>query len=240
MPRTIYEHKIKVSKSGKVKIESTLVSMDTSIPKDPEVEKVVNKWNRILEENVKQIIAEPYEVVYVADEPLDGRESTIRHQQCSMGQLFTNAMRDASANDAQCAILNSGAIRIDDEITGNISAIDIFRALPFGGEILDVTMTGALLIQILDFSDESEGSGGYLQYTNISAGTDGWEVGGQQINSSEHYRVALNDFLLAGYDMPFLTRETDGIIDINEPVEGDSSDLRGDIRLAIIDFLKDL
>jgi 2',3'-cyclic-nucleotide 2'-phosphodiesterase (5'-nucleotidase family) len=238
--KTVYLHLITARDRRKVNIESSLITMDESIPKDPVVKAVVDKWQSILESAVKQVTEQPYEVVYRATTPLDGRESTIRHEQTLMGELFTNAMLRASAKNATCALMNSGSIRIDDQIGGDILAIDIFRALPFGGSILDVTMTGALLSQILDFSAASEGSGAFLQYTGISKDQNGWLVTGKPLDTSAHYNVALNDFLLAGYDMPFLTRETDGIVSIDDPKGAGPEDLRKDIRLAIIGYLKGL
>ena len=237
--KTIYQHIITVRKSGKVKVESTLIPMNDIVPKDTAVNAIIQKWNRILDENVKQVVDKPYEVIYVTGVPLDGRESTIRHRQSNMGSIFTEAMLQASANNASCAIMNSGAIRIDDEVEGEITAIDVFRALPFGGKILDVTISGELLIQILDYSESSAGSGGYLQYAGVVREPNNWAIDGVEIETSSQYNVALNDFLLAGYDMPFLTRETDGIIAIHEPAD-DQTDIRRDIRLAIIEYLKEL
>ena len=166
--KTVYEHIVKVDSKGRVSVKSTLVPMNESVPYDPEVRSVILKWNDIMEANVSQVVAEPYEVVYVAKDPLDGRESTIRHQQCELGRLITAAMLNQSVNNARGAMLNSGAIRIDDQISGEISALDVFRALPFGGQIYDVTLTGKLLIEALDYSEGSKGSGGYLQLNGMT------------------------------------------------------------------------
>ena len=40
--------------------------------------------------------------------------------------------------------------------------------------------------------------------------------------------------------MPFLTRETEGIVCINDPEGAGPEDLRKDIRLAIVEYLKKL
>jgi 2',3'-cyclic-nucleotide 2'-phosphodiesterase (5'-nucleotidase family) len=238
--KTVYLHIISARNRKKISIESRLITMDESVPTDPVVKAVIDKWKNILEDVVRQVIDQPYEVVYRASTPLDGRESTIRHKQTFMGELFTKAMLSVSAHNASCAMMNSGSIRIDDQIGGDILAIDIFRALPFGGSILDVTITGKLLLQILEFSAASAGSGAFLQYTGINKRPDGWYVDGKLINASAHYNVAINDFLLAGYDMPFLTRETDGIVSIDDPKGSAAGDLRKDIRVAIIEYLKGL
>ena len=235
--KTAYQHIIHVKKSGRISVESTLIPIDEFMPRDTAVYAIIEKWNRILDENVKQVVADPYEVIYVTGIPLDGRESTIRHRASNMGTLFTTAMLQASRNNASCAMMNSGAIRIDDEINGEITAIDVFRALPFGGSILDVTLTGSLLLKILDYGSSAAGSGGFLQFSGVSKTSESWSIDDRPIEPDGQYNIVLNDFLLAGYDMPFLTAETEGIISIITP-DDSGDDLRRDIRIAIVEYLK--
>ncbi len=237
--RTVYVHVIGYNtKTGKKNINSDLIEINEQIPKDPEVDKLVQKWKNILESNFKQILPEPYEVIYHADPPLDGRESTLRHRPANMGQLFTEAMMKASKSGSVAAIMNAGSIRIDDEMSGDIAAIDIFRALPFGGSIVEVTVTGNLLFGILRFSENAKGSGAYLQYSGLEKKGDDWLVAGKPLDRETTYTIALTDFLIKGYDIPFLTEENTGISKIYKPQKEDQADLRNDIRLAIIDYLK--
>ncbi len=48
----------------------------------------------------------------------------------------------------------------------------------------------------------------------------------------------MNDFLLAGYDYKFLTRDTEGIGHIKEPNTESMADLRNDLRKAVISYLE--
>lgn len=239
--RTVYLHVIGYNKrTGKVSIHSDLIEINEQIQKDPLVEEVVQKWNQIMETNIKQVVDKPYEIVYHADPALDGRETTIRHQQCNMGQLFSAAMLKASRHQSVAAIMNSGSIRIDDEISGDITALDIFRALPYGGSVMEVTVTGNLLFGILRFSENAKGNGAYLQYSGLEKKGEDWLIGGKALDREGSYTIALTDFLLRGLDIPFLTEENTGISAIYKPNGDDKDDLRNDIRKAIIEYLKQI
>lgn len=237
--KTVYLHILKYDKvAGTVEITSELVPIDERMPADPVVQSIVKKWTDILDTNVKQVIPNPQEVVYNASTPLDGRESTIRHQQSNMGSLFTRAMLACARNGAVAAILNSGSIRIDDQVAGAITALDIFRALPFGGSVVEIEITGDLLSELLQFGKAATGNGAFLQYTGIADKNGQWYVGEKPLSGEQTYVIAINDFLLKGYDIPFMTEKNVGVRNVYKPVEGDDSDLRNDIRKAIIAFLK--
>lgn len=237
--KTVYLHLLKYNKrEGTVDITSELVPINEDMPADPVVQKIVQKWNDILDTNVKQVIPDPQEVVYIASTPLDGRESTIRHQQSNMGMLFTGAMLASAKEGSVAAILNSGSIRIDDQLEGEITALDIFRALPFGGSVYEIEITGDLLSKLLQYGKEATGNGAFLQYTGIEDLNGQWFIGGQPISDKQTYMVAINDFLLKGYDIPFMTADNVGVKQVYTPVESDDRDLRNDIRKAIIAFLK--
>ena len=48
----------------------------------------------------------------------------------------------------------------------------------------------------------------------------------------------MNDFLLRGFDIPFLTEENDGISNVFKPDPATRADTRNDIRKAIITYLQ--
>ena len=237
--RTVYLHVISYNKrTGKVSINSDLIEINDQMPKDPVVDAIVQKWSKILEKNIKQVVDQPYEIVYRADQPLDGQETTIRHQPSNMGQMFTEAMLKASRQQSIAAIMNSGSIRIDDEISGDVTALDIFRALPFGGSVIEVSMTGNLLFGILRFSEKSKGTGAYLQYSGIEKKGNEWLIEGKSLDKEGTYTIVMTDFLLRGFDIPFLTHENTGISAIYRPDAADKKDVRNDIRRTIIEYLK--
>ncbi len=225
----------------KATIHSELKVINESIPSDPEVQKVVDKWEVIMMDNIQELVEKPNEIIYQTTTPLDGRESSIRNRQTNLGQAITQSMLMASKNGAVCAIQNGGSVRIDDQISGDVTAVDIFRALPFGGAILDVELTGALLKEVLDYGQLKKGNGAYLQWGNIlwDTPTAGWMIQQQPIDLEKNYKIMLNDYLILGYDIPFFKEENPGVLSVDRP-DKESDDPRKDVRIALIDYLKTL
>lgn len=239
--KSVYVHILSYDHSKKMgTVSSELVFMDEKIGLDVEATKVIKKWSAILDAEIKKVFAEPYQIIYHAEQPLDGKETTTRYKPSNMGVLFAESIKHASKYNAQIGFLNSGSIRIDDELEGDILAVDIFRALPFGGALYDVKMKGSLLLGIMRYSEKSKGLGAYLQYTGLEKMGESWMHDGQEIDPKKEYMVAMTDFLLRGLDIPFLNEENDGILSIHKPITGDSDDFRQDVRRAIIEYFKTL
>ena len=85
---------------------------------------------------------------------------------------------------------------------------------------------------------KNKGEGAYLQLAGIEVdeGSLTFKIGGELLKTDKNYLIALNDFLLAGYDFKFFTKENKGIINIIEPEKEDS--LKNDLRKAMIEYLK--
>ena len=233
--KTVYIHYIKHDKKQVMTdIRSELVEINEQTREDKLAASRIDHWMRIQKENLKKIVENPTELIYNGTETWDGREVTIRNKQSNMGAVFTSAMLWASAKNAEAAILNSGAIRIDDQLKAPVVAVDIFRALPFGGKLVDVEISGKLLKDVLDTGEGSKGKGSYLQMNNFRLGKDGWMINNSLIEDEKSYRIVLNDFLLAGMDIPILTRDNPGILSIYEAPAGTNGE---DIRKAIINYL---
>ena len=93
-----------------------------------------------------------------------------------MGDLITKAMSFAYDDKVDCALVNGGSIRIDDELEGDINAVDIFRVLPYGGAVLKVKLKGSLLKRVLNYGLKAAGTGAYLQRYNVSRVDDQWKI----------------------------------------------------------------
>lgn len=237
--KTIYIHTLVYNTVTKeLTIDSELFFIDDKIASKPEVEAIVDKWVSILELKIKEIIEDPTEVIYTAATPLDGTDSANRSIQTNLGDVITNAMAWSYNNEVDAALVNGGSIRIDDMLPKNLSSLDVFRALPFGGGVLKVDVKGSLLKEVLDYGKSKRGTGAYLQRYNITEGAQGeWLVANKSIDLNKTYKIAFSDFLLKGYDIPFLTPENKEVLNIYEPTEEDNAN---DIRKAIILYLKSL
>ena len=244
--KSAYIHHISFNrKTKKTKVLSRLVKVNEGVKQDPMVAKDVNKWMDIANSSFKESGFDPNGIVANLSTPLDGRESTMRNGPTNLGKILAECFYKYSKTNPDAAFMNSGSVRVDDQLSGEITQFDIIRTLPFGGKIYEVEMTGALLKQILDVGLSNKGTGGYLQLHKIKYNPNlaqKWEIAGQALQEDKNYTIAFNDFLLTGLEagMDFLTPENKGIIKITKPNSDDKSDLRNDIRLALIDFLKNL
>ena len=135
------------------------------------------------------------------------------------------------------ALVNGGSFRLDDILQGDIVSLDIFRVLPFGGGVLKVALTGTLLQEVLDFGLAKAGTGAYLQRYGFDQKMEVWYINNEPIIASQTYNIAFSDYLLKGFDIPFLTPENTGIINIYEPSKSEPA---YDIRRAVITYLKTL
>lgn len=234
--KTLYVHTLTYDLANKnLNLDSELVHITRNTPSNPEVEKVVDKWVAVLNRNLKEIIANPDEVLLDAKIPWDGTDESSRSKQTNVGEVITKSMAFMYP-ETDAAIVNGGSIRVDDELSGIITSKDIFRILLFGGEVLKVEIKGSLLSEVLDFGESATGTGAYLQRYNFSKSTGGtWKIGSENINPSKTYTVAMSDFLLLGLDIPFLTAEHKDIVSVYRPKETETAK---DIRKAIIEYLK--
>ncbi|HIP49087.1 MAG TPA: bifunctional metallophosphatase/5'-nucleotidase [Lutibacter sp.] len=236
--RTVYIHKLHYNKkTKKATIKSTLKAINDSIKSDPKVDKIVTKWQVVLNDKVSEVVSSPNEVIYVTKEPLDGRETTIRSEQTNLGKMIASSMQVATKAD--CAFFNGGSVRIDDQIHGDVTAVDLFRALPYGGAVFVIDVKGDFLKKILNFGKDSKGKGAYLQRAKADwdENKKQWLINGKPLVTSKKYSVAITDFLLTGYDVPFLTHENKNVLKIHEPAP---EDLTFDIRKSLIVYMKGL
>ena len=216
-------------------ISSELVLITDKVPSLPRVQKVVSKWDAILEQEIKTVVDNPNEVIYKAEDFLDGTDTPTRSTQTNLGVLIAQAMKESFNTPVDGALVNGGSFRLDDVLQGDIVSLDIFRVLPFGGGVLKVALTGALLLEVLDFGLAKAGTGAYLQRYGFDQKMGVWHINNKPINASQTYDVAFSDYLLKGFDIPFLTPENPGVISVYEPLESENA---YDIRRAVITFLK--
>lgn len=236
--KTVYVHYLTYdTKTKKLDIVSKLIPINKQIKEDKNVARIVQKWVNLLDDKIKSFIKNPNEVIYVAKEPLDGRDTPIRSIQTNLGKIIARAMAYGYNDTVDAALVNGGSIRIDDELEGDITAIDIFRVLPYGGSVLKVKIKGDLLEKVLQYGRLKAGNGAYLQRYNATYDKDKkqWFVNKKPIQKKKIYTVAFSDYLLKGYDIPFLKPKNKGVLSVYKPKE---NELSSDIRKSVIAYLK--
>ena len=234
--KTVYIHRISYDKkTKKVNVTSTLKEINNSLKPDEKIGAIVSKWQQILKTKIKEIIPNPEAIIYTAKTPLDGRDTPIRSRQTNLGKVITKSMSFAYDDSVDCAIVNGGSIRIDDALEGAITAVDVFRVLPYGGSILKVEIKGWLLKRVLDYGDLAAGTGAYLQLFNVEKVGKQWMLNKKVLNVNKTYKVAFSEYLLKGFDIPFLSEKSKDVLAVYHP---EKTALASDIRKAVIEYLK--
>jgi 5'-nucleotidase / UDP-sugar diphosphatase len=240
--------------TGDLSIRPELVPITDAMPEDPAVAAEVQHWVDLAFAAFRAEGFEPDEPVTVTDEELDGRAAIVRNRSNTLTDLIAEAMLHASPG-ADAAVYNSGSIRIDDVLpAGRVTQYDVIRVLPFGGDVVEVEISGTLLGRVLDQGVANRGDGGFLQYAGItrddgaggagsSAASGGdcdcgggtsigtWTVAGAPLDDRRTYRVAFTDFLLTGREegLGYLTGDNPDVKELGD---------RGDIRRVVITELR--
>ena len=231
--RTVWLHTLAYDTVSRcLEIQSSLLPVDGRWPSDPAVARQADHWLQKAEAAFRRQGLEPERVIGISGVLLDGRDAPVRSGSTTLTRLITAAMRAADPASA-AAILNAGAIRLDDVLPpGPIREMEVIRALPFGGGLSSVDLEGALLQRVLEVGMANRGSGGYLQVDGAALGTDGrWRLDGEPLEPGRRYRVVLPDFLLTGQEvnLGFLRQGAAGV-DVIAPA--------GDLRQAVIRWLR--
>lgn len=142
-----------------------LLRIEPRIEPDSAVLAVTRRWQDSLRSRLG-----PEVVVATAASPLDARDAVSRREESAIGMLVTDAMRAGTGADV--AIINAGAIRLDDVIpAGAVTNYTLESLFLFADETRAVTfpLTGARLREILEHgvSATSVGTGAFLQVSGV-------------------------------------------------------------------------
>ena len=218
-------------------VSTSIETLNEKVPLDSTTNVVVQKWNRIAEENYGSLGFDAKKVMIEKGEPLEGRETPVRSRPTNLTQLIVASIKDA-APQADIAVMNGGSIRVDDVVQPPITQYDILRTLPFGGAIAEADMKGSLVVKMLKAGRKNIGTGGFLQYSeNLAYVADRWTLNGQPIDPARTYRVAMPEFLFSGKEanMDFLKADNVDVVKVYAAEKGES---KSDIRLAVVRYLQ--
>lgn len=234
--KTIYIHRCTYDMAtGKLSIESTLTPVTDKISEKPAVKTVVDKWTQIAESSMVSMGYDPYKVVYTTSEMLDGREKSIRYKPTNLGAMIAQSIY-ALQSDLDFAVYNSGSVRLDDQLTGDITQTDVLRTLPFGGGLVITKMKGADVQRMLQIGFvKNNGIGGYFQSDKITIQGDGFLIDGQSIDGNKTYTFIAPKFLMDGNEanLEFL-----GDYSYENPEA--FGEIKNDIRDAVIAYMSTL
>jgi 2',3'-cyclic-nucleotide 2'-phosphodiesterase (5'-nucleotidase family) len=144
--------------------------------------------------------------------PLDSRRNVVRGEESAMGNLIADAIRAATGADV--AIMNGGGIRADRTYDPGtvLTRKDILTELPFGNKTVLTELPGSQILAALEngVSQVEKGAGRFPQVSGMAYVFDPTApagsrivdvtVGGAPLDPDRVYRLATNDFVLAGGD----------------------------------------
>jgi 2',3'-cyclic-nucleotide 2'-phosphodiesterase (5'-nucleotidase family) len=197
--KTVYIHRCRFDPNSKlVRIQSSLKYVNASIPSDPATEAVVNKWVSKVDQTLRNNGYQPEQKIATLREPLECKETDIRSRQTNFGAMTTQAMEYAMPG-ADAYLINSGSMRMDDNLAGTMTVYDVVRSFPFGGGFARQEIPGSELKNLLDNGlKKNKTEGGYLQVSHISEVNGAWQINGKPIDDKQIYKVVISSFVAAG------------------------------------------
>ena len=176
-----------------------------SVTPDPEALAIVSRYEVALGRELDVVIA-------TAAVALDTRSASVRSQETVMGNLIADAIRQSTGADI--GLTNGGSIRGNRlyPVGHKITRRDILSELPFGNRTVMVEITGRDVKAALEngVSDIDNRGGRFPHVSGLRVRVDGRapvgsrvrsiEVAGRPLDLEARYKLASNDFMLAGGD----------------------------------------
>jgi 5'-nucleotidase/UDP-sugar diphosphatase len=182
---------------------SLIHAKDTaSVAQDPKVLDIINAVKTEQQKVLSEVIGK-------TSVTLNGEGNQIRAAETNLGNLLTDAMREATGADV--AVINSGAIRTSID-SGDITKGEIITVLPFGNYVVAKKVKGADIKAALELGARvyPEPNPAFLQVAGLTYAIDknkpagekvsAVKVKGQDLDLDQEYLLATNDFLAAGGD----------------------------------------
>lgn len=237
--KTVYIHRVRFDPAtGMSTITSELKTIDDTIAEEPQTKAVVDKWLDQVYGLMTDMGYDAERVVMEMEEPLVCKEYLIRTSQTNYGQL-TMASIARAFPDADLYALNSGSMRLDDNLFNTVTEYDVLRTFPYGGSFVTLEMPGAVVSELLQTGlNTNYGEGGYLQVLGCDA--EGLTLNGKPIVPDQTYKVVMPSFLAGGNEanLEFLKAYQSGKAAATVQIAGKT--IKNDLRDLVIDYMKTL
>jgi len=198
-------------------IRSEVRELDESIPKDPMIQRAVDRWivryavefcsdrgesSDCLDKEIGRTLA-----------PIEGEELENRGRETGIGDWIADRMRER-ADDADVGILNSGNLRLNDRLPAGASLHlrQLEELIEYDSDLVAFDVPGSVLWNVVQHSLEKRGAGGWAHMSGIAAALDDKgklarllvRVGGRvreiTVASTETIRVVTSRYLACGGD----------------------------------------
>jgi 5'-nucleotidase len=236
--KTVYIHRCHFDPQSKLlSIRSSLKYINATIPEEPSTKAVVDKWVSKVDQTLRNNGYQPEQKIADLRETLQCKESDIRTRQTNFGGITVKAMEYVMPG-ADAYLINSGSMRLDDDIAGTMTVYDVVRSFPFGGGFARQELPGAELKNLLNAGlEKNRGEGGYLQVGNISKVGDTWMVKGKAIDDKQSYKIVISSFVAGGSEanLNFMSKYP-----ADEPKTVTTSkgkQIKNDVRDVVIEYM---
>ncbi|GLE06822.1 hypothetical protein PINS_up016448 [Pythium insidiosum] len=127
-----------------LRLTHKLVPITEDLPTDPEFEKTIAEYGKIIAELQKRVVGK-------LCEPLDVKQNTVRTADCPAGHIFADAsLSNYGADRADMALINGGVIRRDRVYrAGDFTLGDLIAWSPFGNSLVIFETDGASVKKFL-------------------------------------------------------------------------------------------
>jgi 2',3'-cyclic-nucleotide 2'-phosphodiesterase (5'-nucleotidase family) len=184
-------------KRSVVSITPTVIPITASSPKDEEAQKLVDEYDRKMQDEIDIAIGS-------TDVFLEGKREVVRRTETNLANFIADALRRESG--AEMSLINAGLIRASIS-PGDISISDILTVLPYSNSLTVVNLPGRVIYRILEKSAAcNPGEGRFLQvssgvsYRIRGRALDELLFNGRELDPDRIYSVATTDFLANGGD----------------------------------------
>ena len=211
--RVIWRIDVEFDEAGLPAVETDVIEVGIGIEPDADYAALDDKWRGRLLEKFPFLEAR----VGTAAFPMDATEETVRSREAAWANFIVDQMPGAFGEPAaDFAFINSGSLRIDDTVAGDITFEDIARTFGFSSFLRYVEITGAEFRQLMEAGFRGDGSSqGYFpqvsgfrmcvdrsrpsgsRIKSLQVPTDG---GWKEIDPAHLYTLVLPDFLYRGGD----------------------------------------
>ena len=238
--KTVYIHRLTFNPpSDMLQIQSSLKKIDNSIPNDPSTQKVVDRWQSKVDDLMSDMGFDPNRELLELSQPLICKEAWVRTRPTNFGRLTAVALSEAIPG-ADVYLLNSGSMRLDDDLSNVVTEYDILRTFPFGGAIVKMQLPGDQLKKLLVIGQQTNrGDGGYLQLIQAEESANGYLINGAPLDQKRLYTIVLPQFLAQGREqnLEFL-----GKYSFDKMTEFDmyGKKVKNDIRNIVIAYFQQL
>jgi len=178
--RVIWQIDVDFESSGEIAVSTRTVELDESIAPDAGYEQLAQKWRGKLLQTIPFLESKIGEAAV----RFDAREVTIRNEESNWGNFVVDQMRTAFGTPpAELAFLNSGTLRIDDYIAGDITFEDVARTFGFSSYLRYLRMTGGDFRETLEagYRGEAPSKGYFPQISGFRVCIDRSRPEGQRI-----------------------------------------------------------